>query len=164
MKIKGKKITYELAQRRLPDGRTILVDVIEHPGAALIVPFYSSQKIVFLRQFRAVIGKYLYELPAGTLDPNERARTCAHRELIEETGFRAKRLTKLGAIYPVPGYSTEVITIYKAQGLMPEKGTMDEDEVLQSLLMTKSQVRRLFKQGRIRDAKTICALAFCGWL
>ena len=70
-----------------------------------------------MRQFRPALKKYIYELPAGTLDPNESLATCAHRELLEETGLKTKKLTKLGSIYPVPGYSTEIIHIFKAEQL-----------------------------------------------
>jgi ADP-ribose pyrophosphatase len=111
-----------------------------------------------------VIDLYIYELPAGTLGKNEPPQACARREIVEETGFSAGRLTRLGAIYPVPGYSTEKIVIYKAEGLKREKRKAEKDEVIRPAVFDKRRVRALFRRGRIVDAKTISALALCGWL
>lgn len=138
--------------------------MIEHPGAGLIVPFLAKDKVIFLRQYRAVFGAYLYELPAGTLDKNESALVCVKRELVEETGYAAGRFVRLGKIYPVPGYSDEIIHIYKAEGLTPAYAEKDSDEVMTIRVFTRAQVKRLFKQGKIVDAKTICGLAMAGWL
>ena len=163
-KIRGKKITYSIQRKHLPNGRVVDIDVIEHPGAALIVPCFDDGKIIFLRQYRAVFGRYLFELPAGTLDREEKALNCAKRELIEETGYAAKRWVKLGKIYPVPGYSTEVIYIFKAEGLRRQEAEKDFDEVIEPIILTRQQIRKLFQKGQILDAKTICALALGGWL
>ena len=161
---KKKKITYLVTKRPLPNGDKVLLQMVKHPGAVLIVPFLSSNKIIMMRQFRAVLGKYLYELPAGTIDKGEKIDVCAYRELLEETGYRAKELKRLGKIFPVPGYSTEIIYIFRADKLMKEKTNREADEVIETFMINKSQVRQLFKQGKIHDAKTICGLAFCGWL
>ncbi len=117
-----------------------------------------------MRQFRPALKKYIYELPAGTLDPNERIATCARRELLEETGLLTKKLTKLGSIYPVPGYSTEIIHIFKAEELTLTQAQPEEYEVIETIPMTKQKVRKLLSQGKLMDAKSICTLAFCGWL
>jgi len=147
---------------KLPNGYTVDLEVIWHPGAALVIPFLNRDTIIFLRQFRPVINKYLYELPAGTLKEGEGPLTCARREIIEETGYSAKKFTFLGKIYPVPGYSTEEINIYKASDLKKEHPLPEQDEIITSMALKKSEVMRLFKRGRITDAKTICALAMCG--
>jgi ADP-ribose pyrophosphatase len=149
---------------RLPNGYVAGLEVIKHPGAALVIPFVSRDKIIMLRQLRPVINKYLYELPAGTRDGNETPRACALREVIEETGFSAGRLTRLGMIYPVPGYSTEKIDIYKATNLRKTDVSPEQDEIMESMVMNRAKVRRLFRAGTIVDAKTICALTFIGWL
>jgi ADP-ribose pyrophosphatase len=149
---------------RLPNGRTIRITFINHPGAVIIVPFLNNKTVVMIRQFRPALKKYIYELPAGTLDPDESVSRCARRELLEETGLKAGRLTKLGSIYPVPGYSTEVIHVFKAQGLTATQAQPEEYEVIELIPMDISQVRRLLKQGKLMDAKTICALVFGGWL
>ncbi len=164
MKQKRRRITLKTKITRLPNGHIARVDVIEHPGAALIVPFLSQNQVIFIRQFRPVIGCYLFELPAGTLDKNESAVACARREIIEETGFSAGRILRLGKIFPVPGYSTEIITIFKAERLIKKEMKTEPDEVITIRVFEKSTVQKFFRQGKIRDAKTICALAFCGWL
>jgi len=160
-----RKLIFKRSQPvKLPNGRTHKVSFIDHPGAVIIAPFLNKDTIVFMRQFRPVLKKYIYELPAGTLDPNEALSVCARRELIEETGLRAKTMVKVGWIYPVPGYSTEIIHIFKAEGLKQGAAAPEQYEVIENIAMTKAQVRRLFKQGKLQDAKSICALAFCGWL
>ncbi len=160
----GRTIRLYHRPRRLPNGRTTQLDMIEHPGAVVIIPFLDARRVILLRQYRAVINRYIYELPAGTLKKNEAPAACARREVIEETGFAARRLARLGRIVPVPGYSDETIFIYEARGLKPAYRPMDEDEVIQTMVMTRSQIRRLFKKGRLEDAKTIAGFAFCGWL
>ena len=149
---------------KLPNGRTVSITYINHPGAVIIAPFLNKQTVVMMRQFRPALNKYIYELPAGTLDPNETLATCAHRELLEETGLKAKRLKKLGSIYPVPGYSTEVIHLYKAEGLTMTQAQPEDYEVIETVPMSKAEVRKLIAQGKLMDAKTICTLSFCGWL
>ena len=160
-----RKLDFKRSQPvKLPNGRIHKISFINHPGAVIIAPFFSKNKIVFMRQFRPVLRKYIYELPAGTLDPDESLSACAKRELIEETGLRAKRMTKVGWIYPVPGYSTEIIHVFKAEGLTQGAAAPEQYEVIENIVMTKAQVARLFKQGKLQDAKSICTLAFCGWL
>jgi ADP-ribose pyrophosphatase len=129
-----------------------------------MIPFLDKDRMLFLRQLRPVVGRYIYELPAGTLGRDEKPISCARREIIEETGYSAKRFTRLGAIYPVPGYSTERIIIYKAEGLRKAARTPEKDEVIRTRIFTRSKVKKLFKDGKITDAKTIAALAMAGWL
>ncbi len=149
---------------KLPNGRTMNISYIKHPGAVIIAPFIDENKVIFIRQFRPALKKYIYELPAGTLDPNESLLTCAKRELIEETGYRTSKIKKIGQIYPVPGYSTEIIHIFKAEHLIPGLAEPEDYEVIKIHPLTKIQVLQLFKNGRLQDAKSICALTFCGWL
>ncbi|MDD3345551.1 MAG: NUDIX hydrolase [Candidatus Omnitrophica bacterium] len=140
------------------------IPLIRHPGAALIVPFFDERNVIILRQFRPAIGKYLYELPAGTLEAGESPAACARRELQEEAGYKAGRISRLGCIYPVPGYSTEKIFIYKACRLIPASRSPEKDEVIRVEKASRGRVVALFRSGKINDAKTICAFAFCGWL
>ena len=162
---KGRLISLRLQEVTLPNGFKVKLELIKHPGAALVVPFLSAARILILRQFRPVINSYLYELPAGTLDAGETPLECAKREIIEETGYRADKFYFLGDIYPVPGYSSEKISIYKARGLKKVsevKGAADE--VLENHVFTRRELKAVFKAGRLKDAKTISALALCGWL
>jgi ADP-ribose pyrophosphatase len=161
---KGKLLKLSVMKKRLPNGYMGHFEMITHPGAALIVPFLSRDKMIMLRQLRPVIGEYIYELPAGTLGKGEAPLACAKREIIEETGYSSRKFTLLGAIYPVPGYSTEKIFIYKAEGLEEVERTPEEDEVIETMVLTKAQVRKLFKSGEFSDAKTIAGLALAGWI
>ena len=159
---KKKRIFLITRKMTIPNGMKIEKDIILHPGAALIVPFLSPDKVVILRQYRSTINKYLYEFPAGTLEPGEQPAACARREIMEEAGYRAGKLKKVGMIYPVPGYSDEIIYIYKAEKLSVQKETGDADEVLEPVVMTRAQINKIFKAGKIVDGKTIAGLAFCG--
>ncbi len=161
---KKKKIFLITRKMTIPNGMKIEKDIILHPGAALIVPFLSPDKVVILRQYRSTINKYLYEFPAGTLEPGEQPAACARREIMEEAGYRAGKLKKVGMIYPVPGYSDEIIYIYRADKLSIQKETGDADEVLEPVIMTRAQIKKIFKAGKIVDGKTIAGLAFCGLL
>lgn len=161
---KGRIITLLTKHVRLPNRHEANLEIVRHPGAALVVPFISPHKIILLRQLRPVIGSYIYELPAGTLEEGESPLGCAKREIVEETGYSAKRFTRLGIIFPCPGYSTEKITIFKAEGLAKKKIEKEEDEHILPFPASKRKVKGLFKSCRIVDAKTICALTFCGWL
>lgn len=160
----GKLLKVSLRKERLPNGYMGHFEMITHPGAALIIPFLSKDKIIMLRQLRPVIGEYIYELPAGTLGKDEAPLACAKREIIEETGYSGNKFTLLGSIYPVPGYSTEKIFIYKAEGLKEIERTPEEDEVIETMILSKTEVRRLFRRGKFTDAKTIAGLAFAGWI
>ena len=161
---KGKILNVSVKKVRLPNGYLANIEIVKHPGAVLIVPLLRKNKIIMLRQFRPVINSYIYELPAGTLEKGESPAACAHREIIEETGYKSSKFTKLGSIIPVPGYSTEKIFIYKAQNLIKTKQLHQKDEVIETFVFTKKQVKKMFKEGKIIDAKTICAFALCGWL
>ncbi len=162
----GKVIKVVAETRRLPNNCTVRLEVVEHRGAALILPLLAKDKVIVLKQFRPVINRYIYELPAGTLEVGETPYQCARREIKEETGYQAARLERLGAIYPVPGYSTEKIHIFKATGLTRPKvkALLDQDEILYPEVFTRKQVQDFFLRGRIVDAKSICAFAMCGWL
>jgi ADP-ribose pyrophosphatase len=146
----------------LPNSHKMNLEIVKHPGAVLIVPYLTNKKIVLLRQYRPVIDDYMLELPAGTLAKNEKPGLCAKRELLEETGYKAKYIKKIGKIYPCPGYSTEKITFFLAQGLEKAEQSLEKDEVIEIVILTKTQIKKLFKQGKIVDAKTICALSICG--
>lgn len=148
----------------LPNGKTMHISFINHPGAVLVVPLLDVNTVVMLRQFRPSVGRYIYELPAGTIDAPEKPLVCAKRELIEETGYRAKKMKRLGSIYPVPGYSNEIIHLYKAEGLTKGEACPEDYEVIDIKTMSKLQVKRLFKQGKLMDAKSIAAFAHLGWL
>ncbi len=161
---KGRLLRVQTQERVLPNGHHATIEWVEHPGAVLIVPFIAKNKVILLKQYRPAIKKYIYELPAGTLEKGESPLKCARREIIEETGYGAGKITRLGLIYPVPGYSTEKIVCYKAESLKHKGAACEADEVITTFTATRKEVRELFRLGKLPDAKTVCALAMCGWL
>jgi len=148
---------------RGPDGRISERDTVVHPGAVAILPLDAQGRVLIVRQFRAPAAAWLLEIPAGTLELGEPPLACAKRELIEETGFAARRWRKLGVIYNAPGYSSERIHLYKAWDLRPAYGKKDADEHIELAAMTLPEVRRAVKAGKITDAKTMCALLYDGF-
>ena len=148
----------------LPHGGKMKVELVNHSGAAAMIPFLTKDKVVLIKQYRPVMEEYILEIPAGTIDKGETPLQCAKREIIEEVGYAAKKWTKLGKIYPVPGYSTEIIWIYKAENLTEKPTNYDADEVIEPVIFSKKEIQALFKKGKIVDSKTITALAYCGWL
>lgn len=160
---KGNIISVFTGEKRLPNGKKAYFEEVDHPGAALVVPFIKG-KVIFIRQYRGVIGKYLWELPAGKLDPDEEPFTCAKREIKEETGYSVKNLKKIGLIYTTPGFCNEKIVIFKAECETKEKPKTEPDELITVIELNKRQIKRLFNEGKITDAKTIAALSFAGIL
>lgn len=149
--------------KRLPNGKEAYLEEVAHPGAAIVIPFIK-EKIVFIRQYRAVIEKYIWELPAGKLDAGERPASCAKREVEEETGYSIRNLKRLGFIYTTPGFCDEKIHIFKAECYKKKEPSTDSDEMIEVKELTKKEVRSLFKNGKLTDSKTIAALSFCGIL
>ena len=149
----------------LENGTTTDVEFIEHPGAAAIIPFLDDNRIVLLKQYRHALKKYIWEIPAGTLDPQEEIISCAKRELIEETGYSASGWQKLGEITPVPGYSDERIHIYLATELQPAEQHLDADEVIQVQEVEFNKALEMIGNGEIQDAKSIAGLFMASaWL
>lgn len=148
----------------LPNGKSIFISYINHPGAVIVAPLIDKNKVVVIHQFRPALGRYIYELPAGTIDPKEKALFCAKRELMEETGYCASKYKKLGEIYPVPGYSNEIIHMFKAEGLSFKEAKPEDYEVINTKIFSKMQIQYMFKQGKMMDAKSIATFAHLGWL
>lgn len=157
----GKLIRVYRSYLDLPDGRRSYFEQVEHPGAAIAVPFIG-QKLIFIRQYRAVVGKYLWELPAGKLSCGEAPSACARREVAEETGYIVSSVKRAGMMYTSPGFSDEKIFVYTAQCSKKGKTARDWDEVISVKLSTKTEARRMVRSGKITDAKTVVALAFAG--
>jgi ADP-ribose pyrophosphatase len=159
---RGRVLEWVDQEWRDPDGATFRRTTILHPGAVAMVPCLGTQRVLLVRQFRAAAGRWLLEIPAGTREPGEPPLRCAQRELREEVGHRARRWRKLGAIFPAPGFCTEVIHLYQALDLVPAKGQLDEDEHLEVVSMTWPQVRAAVRSGAICDGKTLSALLLLG--
>ena len=139
----------------LPDGKTALRDIVEHPGGVGIVAITDDNKILMVKQYRKPIEKAILELPAGKLDKNEDHEVCGRRELEEETGFKAKEFTYLGYMYPSPGFDDEVTHLYLAKGLYKGEVHLDEDEYLDVYKFDISEVKEMIMNNEINDAKTV---------
>jgi len=141
----------------LPNGRRVDLDLLRHPGAAAVVPFLDDEQILMIRQFRYATGGELMEIPAGKLDPGEAPEACAIRELEEETGYRAGRLEKLGAIWTSPGFTDEIIHLFAAYELEPTEQRLEPDEIIQLVpISLAAAIREL--SGAVVDGKTATAL------
>ena len=162
---RGKVFTLVRENVTLENGTTTDVEFIEHPGATAIIPFLDDTRIVLLKQYRHSLKRFIWEIPAGTLDPQEEIIDCAKRELTEETGYSARRWHKLGEITPVPGYSDERIHIFLATELQPAEQHLDEDEVIQVQEVDFLKALEMIGDGEIQDAKSIAGLFMASqWL
>ena len=142
----------------LPNGVTVDLEMVRHPGAAAVVPMKENGTVVLIRQFRHAAGGFIYEIPAGKLHPGEDPRDCALRELEEEIGYQAGALELLSSIFTAPGFTDEVIHIYKATGLKAGRQHLDCDEVLEIVEMPLHDAIGMIEAGAIRDAKTMVGL------
>jgi len=151
---------FELITERvaLPNGRSVLLDLLKHPGAAAVVPFLDDGRVLLIRQYRYAAGGDLLEIPAGKLDPGEAPVACAARELEEETGYRAGRLEPLGALWPSPGFTDEKIHLFTAHALVPSVQRLEADEVIALVPMAFEEALRQVRDGAIQDAKSAMAL------
>lgn len=149
----------------LENGVTTDVEFIEHPGATAIIPFLSATRVILLNQYRHALRRYIWEIPAGTLDPQESAISCAKRELIEETGYSADEWRMIGEITPVPGYSDERIHIFIASGLQPAEQNLDQDELINVHALDLDKTMAMITRGEIQDGKSISGLFMAvNWL
>ncbi len=140
------------------EGRRVKREIIEHRGAVAMLAFDEKNKVILVRQHRFPHG-YVLEIPAGTLEKREESIKCAFRELEEETGYRAKKMTSLITYYPSIGYNSEIIHCFVASGLKKIAGLkLDDDEILSVVKMDIQKLLRMIKSGKIQDSKTICAV------
>ena len=145
-------------QAELPNGRTIDLAVIRHPGASAIVALDRDGSIPLLTQYRHAAGGWLREIPAGCINPGETPRQCAERELREEAGLIAARWDELGTIVTIPSFCDERITLYLARDLRGAPRELDHDEVIDVDRVMLDEAFRMIGRGEIIDAKTIVAL------
>jgi ADP-ribose diphosphatase len=142
----------------LPSGEETTLALFKHPGASAVVPFLDAERIVMLRQFRHAAGGVIWEVPAGKLDRGEDPAHCAARELEEETGYRAGRIERTGALLTTPGFTDEKIHLFCAFDLEPGPPRPEAHEVLHSEILTLARALDMVESGEICDGKSIAAL------
>lgn len=154
----GRLLKVKIDTVKLPNGKTSQREIITHPGAVGILPILPDGSMVFVKQYRYAVGSVLYEIPAGKLDPGEELLTCAARELSEETGYKAEQLRHMTSIVTTPGFTDEIIHLYLATGLTQEAQHTDEDEFIDIVTLSATQVKKMILEEDIFDAKTLSAL------
>ncbi|MDF2840457.1 MAG: hydrolase [Clostridia bacterium] len=154
----GKIIKVELQTVELCNKNKAEREIVRHRGGVAILPVTDDNEVILVRQFRKPYDEELLEVPAGKIDHDELPETCGIRELKEETGYSASKISYLTTMYPSPGYTDEKITIFKAEGLNEGSLSLDEDEFLSVEKYKLAEAVDMVKSGDIRDAKSIIAI------
>ena len=162
-KYHGRVISLDVDTVKFPDGSQGQLEMVRHPGASAIVPLLdppdsADPRVLLLRQFRHATDGYVWEIPAGRLDPGESPEECAHRELKEETGMQAGRLRHLTTIWTTPGFTDERIWLFLATGLAAGRQDLQEDESLTVERLPLARALALALRGGIDDGKSIAGL------
>ena len=154
----GRVVTLKLDQIIEPGGLRARREVVVHPGSVVVIPRLADGRIVLVRQYRYAARQSLWELVAGGLDGRETVLAAARRELLEETGYRSRRMRRLFSFYPSPGVLTERMHLVEARDLTLTKATPEEDERIEVGRFPESELRRMLESGRIHDGKTLVGL------
>jgi ADP-ribose pyrophosphatase len=158
---KGRVITVNRDVVRTADDRTIRMDVVRHRGSVVLVPQPDASRVILIRQYRYVIDRWIWELPAGSLEEGESPARGARRECAEEVGWKPRTLVRLGAYYPTPGFCDEKLTFYACRDLeKPSRPPhQDPDEQIEARVLTLKQAWVMVTRGEIIDLKTVTGLA-----
>jgi ADP-ribose pyrophosphatase len=161
----GRIINLDLDDVRFPGGTTGSMEIIRHPGASATVPVLgqvtdAEPHVLLIRQYRYAADGFVYEIPAGRLDPGETPEACASRELLEETGCTADRITFLTSMWTTPGFTDERIHLFMAEGLHHGESSREADEFIELVPKPLSEALAMIEKGEIQDAKTAVALLF----
>jgi ADP-ribose pyrophosphatase len=154
----GKIVRLQLDEVELPNGKKATRELVKHPGAVAILPLTDDGRMIVVEQYRKPLERSIVEIPAGKLEPNENPDLCAQRELKEETGFVASKMSHLSSFYTSPGFADELLHLYIAEGLTAGESTPDEDEFLDYRAITLEEAYQMIQSEEIRDAKTIMAI------
>jgi ADP-ribose pyrophosphatase len=146
---------------REPGGVEATRDVVTHSGSIAVLPVFPDGRVLLIRQYRHAAQQFLWEIVAGRKDPGENFQHAAHRELVEETGYRARRLRQVLDVYPTPGFVQERLVIFVATGLTAGAAQPEADERITWRLLPLRQAVRWVHTNKIHDAKSVCALLYC---
>src|SRR5690349_5983606 len=157
----GKVFDVDRDKVAMPNGRTVTVDVIRHVASAVIVPIPEPGQIILIRQYRYAVNRWLWELPAGSVDEGETPEQAARRECHEEIGQVPDTIVRLGSMFPTPGYCDEEMFFFRASGLTKpaEAAALDEDEDIEVRVFTLKDAREMVRRGEITDMKTVIGLS-----
>jgi ADP-ribose pyrophosphatase len=161
----GRIVNLDLDTVRFPDGSTGKLEMLRHSGASAVVPFMDDlgaqdPRVLLIRQFRHAADRFIWEVPAGRLDPGESPESCAERELEEETGRRAGRLERLTTIFTTPGFTDEKIHLFAAYDLVEGRARREADEFMELHERRWSEVMASVRTGEIDDGKTLISLLY----
>ncbi|MBC7332301.1 MAG: NUDIX hydrolase [Synergistetes bacterium] len=156
----GKVLNLRVDEVILEDGKKAKREVVEHKGAAVIIPVLDDGKIVTVRQYRYPVGEELIELPAGTLEKEEAPIDAAKRELLEETGYMAKDVQELACFYSSPGFCNEKMHLFLATNLVEGAQKLESDEKVQVEVYSIDELKEMIRKGEIKDAKTIAGILY----
>ncbi|MDO7787430.1 NUDIX domain-containing protein [Desulforamulus aquiferis] len=158
MVYEGKILNLRVDKVLLPNGKESGREVVEFSGAVAVVALTEENNVLLVKQYRYPVSEVLLEIPAGKMDHNEDPDTCARRELQEETGYTAKSLVKLCEFYTTPGFTTELMHVFLAQGLTAGVASPDEDEFVKVEVVPFLEALKMIFDGKIRDGKSIAGL------
>ncbi len=144
--------------RRLPSGKVVAREVVEHPGAVVILPLVEGDRVCLIRNYRVAVKQTLLELPAGTLEVGEDPAECAARELIEETGYRAGRIERACEFFMSPGILNERMHLFVASELVLGETALEESEEIERVVVPWAEAMRLVRAGDVQDAKSLVGL------
>jgi ADP-ribose pyrophosphatase len=161
----GRVISVDVDRVRFPDGKIGELEMVRHPGASAVVPLLSDPagpdpQVLLIHQYRYAAEQYVYEIPAGRLEPGESPETCAARELREETGCTAARLERVFTMYTTPGFTDERIHVFLATSITRGADARERDEFIETRTVTMSQALGMIERNEIVDAKTALALLY----
>ena len=157
---KGKVFSVDRDTVRMPNGRTVTVDVVRHSKSVVIVPVPEPGKVILIRQYRYPVNAFLWELPAGSVDEGETPEAAAARECHEEIGLVPSTVVRLSALQPTPGYCDEEMIFFRVSGLetSDEQAHVDEDEDIEAKTFDLRDARDMVRRGEITDMKTLVGL------
>ena len=145
---------------REPGGIVATRDIVTHSGSVVVLPVFADGRILMIRQYRHAAGQFMWELVAGRRDSGESFATGARRELLEETGYTARKLTKMMDVFPTPGFVAENMVIFAAEGLTAGIAQPEEDEKIVARKITLREAQRWIRTGKIRDAKSVAGILY----